>query len=478
MQRPDRPIAIIGAGIAGLTAAEFLRRRGVPHVLFEGGPKVAGLAESFHDPGGFSYDFGAHFITNRLAAAVGIGAQCRTVEHYGEAVFLNGRTYGYPLGLLRNPRFLAGGLMARLRRSKRARSGSAAEWFQSQYGTALAESVVLPLLEAWSGAPATELAASVGNKLQNSILRTLVLKSASSLLGRAVACGYSHEMPERPSVWHVYPEGGVSLLCKRLADGLGDTLRLNSPVQSIGVEAGRVDVVRVNGVEIPVSGVVSTAPLPVLAKLVTGSDCLEPLKRFRYRPMVFVNLRLEGRHLLADTMVWTPGKGFPFFRLTEAPRSMPWLAPAGKTIITADLGCEVGDPVWQMTDESLGELCLTHLESIIPDIRRRYLGCRALRTPIAYPVYLKSTEEERLRLEQGTGIKGLLSIGRNGEFSHLLMEDVYWRTLKKMRQFLTEVDVAAEPNPALGIFPERTASPPRRSADDPHHEARPRLSEN
>src|SRR4051812_18722594 len=77
MLRPDRPVAIIGAGIAGLTAAEFLRRRGIPHVLFEGGPKVAGLAESYHDPGGFSYDFGAHFITNRLAAAVGVGAQCR-----------------------------------------------------------------------------------------------------------------------------------------------------------------------------------------------------------------------------------------------------------------------------------------------------------------------------------------------------------------------------------------------------------------
>ena len=37
----------------------------------------------------------------------------------------------------------------------------------------------------------------------------------------------------------------------------------------------------------------------------------------------------------------------------------------------------------------------------------------------------------RLRFAAGTGVEGLWSFGRNGEFSHLLMEDVYWRTLRK-----------------------------------------------
>ena len=63
----NKPVAIIGAGIAGLTAANFLRRRGVPITLYEAGPKIAGLAQSYSDKDGFSYDFGAHFVTNRLA---------------------------------------------------------------------------------------------------------------------------------------------------------------------------------------------------------------------------------------------------------------------------------------------------------------------------------------------------------------------------------------------------------------------------
>jgi protoporphyrinogen oxidase len=183
---------------------------------------------------------------------------------------------------------------------------------------------------------------------------------------------------------------------------------------------------------------VSTAPVHILSRLVEGSDAVKPLARFRYRPMVLVNLRLEGRNLLPDVVLWTPERQYPFFRLTEAPGSMPWLAPAGKTMITVDIGCETTDPVWSMTEDQVVELCLEHLAAIIPDVRARYLGCRVLRTPIAYPVFLKSYEAERQALERSTGIEGLYSIGRNGEFAHILMEDIYWRTRRRMRELLSK----------------------------------------
>jgi protoporphyrinogen oxidase len=109
-----RPVAILGAGLAGVTAAAALRHRGVPVRLYEAGKRIAGLAASFKDKDGFSNDFGAHFITNRLAAAVGVGSRCQDVRHYGEAVLLRGKTYGYPFGLMRSPRFVVSGIAARL----------------------------------------------------------------------------------------------------------------------------------------------------------------------------------------------------------------------------------------------------------------------------------------------------------------------------------------------------------------------------
>ena len=63
-----------------------------------------------------------------------------------------------------------------------------------------------------------------------------------------------------------------------------------------------------------------------------------------------------------------------------------------------------------------------------------------MRTPIAHPVFFKEYEYERQALERSASVAGLYSIGRNGEFAHVLMEDVYWRTLAKMREVLAFLD--------------------------------------
>ena len=436
-----KPVAIIGAGIAGLTAANFLKRNGVPFVLYEGGKKIAGLATSFKDADGFTYDFGAHFITNRLAEAIGVGAECRLVKHYGEAVWLKGKTYNYPFGLMTIPRMSWSWVAQQVKSLRNGHTpGSAAEWFHKRYGSALADEVALPLLEAWSGAPAENLSPAVGDGLfGGSIAKTLYLKTAARLTGRAVACGYNREKPENPGVWHVYPNEGVSTLCEKLAEGLEDCIKLESPVEAIFVENEKVVSVRVKGEIHEVSAVISTAPANILAKLVKGTSALQSASQFRYRPMVFINMRFEGRGLLPDTVMWFPEKEFPFFRLTEAPLSMPWLAPEGKTIITVDIGCQKDDEIWSMDEQKLAELCLQHLTAIIPDAKERFIGSNVLRTQIAYPVFLNEYEPERQNFEHSTNIENLLSVGRNGEFSHMFMEDVYWRTEKKVRLLIDKM---------------------------------------
>jgi hypothetical protein len=91
-----------------------------------------------------------------------------------------------------------------------------------------------------------------------------------------------------------------------------------------------------------------------------------------------------------------------------------------------------------MSDEKLAEACLDGLCRIYPHLRGRYLGPGGmLKTPFAYPVYLSKYEERRRDFARSTSVDGLYSIGRNGEFAHLLMEDIYWRTLRRMN------DVAA-----------------------------------
>jgi hypothetical protein len=76
------------------------------------------------------------------------------------------------------------------------------------------------------------------------------------------------------------------------------------------------------------------------------------------------------------------------------------------------------------------------MADIVPDAADRFLGYNVLRTLISYPVYLNEYEEARRQFERSTNIENLLSIGRNGEFAHIFMEDVYWRTRKKVRSLI------------------------------------------
>jgi protoporphyrinogen oxidase len=348
-------------------------------------------------------------------------------------VWLDGRNVDYPAGLLRVPRYLRSALAERVRnRAEPARS--AAEWFRREYGPALADEIAIPLVEAWSGAPADQLSAAVADKIPGSIAATVGLRVAAKLTNRAVAIGYCREAPQSANVWHVYPERGVATVCARLAEDVTDSLRLESPVEKILVEDDRAVGVRVAGRDVPAAAVVSTAPINVLPRIVEGTDALEPYREFRFRPMVFVNLRFRGRGHLPQTVTWTPEPQHPFFRLTETPLSMPWLAPEGKTLITADIGAEVGDEHWAMDDDELGERCVATMLDVVPSARRDYLGCQVSRSTMAYPVFALEYEPARQRLATSVGVDRLVSIGRNGEFAHILMEDVYWRTVRRARQ--------------------------------------------
>src|SRR5439155_23298986 len=253
---------------------------------------------------------------------------------------------------MRSPRLLASAAVARTKRLiRRGPLRSAAEWYTAKYGRRLAEEVASPLTEAWSGVPATDLAASVGQKFASSIPRTLWLRLIGRLTKRVVSVGYCGTLPESPHVWHVYPEGGIGAVCERLAAEIRPQIQTRTPVEAIHVENERVVAVRAGGRDVAVSAVVSTAPVHVLAKLVHGTQRLAGFARFRYRPMVFVNLRFAGRGLLPDVVNWVPERSSPFFRLTETGTALPWLVPEGKTLITADIGCAVGDAMWTIGDE-------------------------------------------------------------------------------------------------------------------------------
>lgn len=431
-------IIVLGAGFAGISAVRYLREHGLDARIFEASSRIAGQAGSVRDESGFTCDVGVHITTNRLAASVGYSAKCERSPSYGESVRVNGRYSSYPFGLAMKPRYAVSAVGARAASVFGRPCVSAADWFRRSFGRALADEVALPLLEAWSGTPADRLSAEVGRKMPSSILRTMYLRLVARLVRRTVSVGYGRTLRDSTAVSHVYPTEGMGALCRHMIEPIEDTIELETPVEKIYVDEGRAVGVRAGGRDHEADVVVSTAPVHILPRLVEGSDALDGLESFRYRPMVFVNLMMNGRGLLPNAVVWTPESRFPFLRITETPLQTPSVAPEGKTIISADIGCTKGDEVWSLDDELLGQFCLEPLRELIPDVDDRYIGCRVVRTPMAYPVFDLEYEDRRLEFAKSTGIENLHSIGRNGEFDHLLLEDVFWRTRYRMRGVVEE----------------------------------------
>ncbi|KAF2477635.1 FAD/NAD(P)-binding domain-containing protein [Lindgomyces ingoldianus] len=62
--KPKLPVCIVGAGPAGLTAANRLEKKGLKAVLFEKQPEIGGKCQSYYDEKGIFHPLGAAFYSN------------------------------------------------------------------------------------------------------------------------------------------------------------------------------------------------------------------------------------------------------------------------------------------------------------------------------------------------------------------------------------------------------------------------------
>ncbi|MDJ0640414.1 MAG: FAD-dependent oxidoreductase [Paracoccaceae bacterium] len=131
--RASPRIAIIGAGLAGLTCARELAAQGIDPVIFDKGRGLGGRLSTRRAEGGFQFDHGARYLTARgedfaslLLAAETAGAVARWHVEEGEAVFV-----GIP-GMTGLAKFMADGLnirkAVRITHVREAEGGWRLEW--------------------------------------------------------------------------------------------------------------------------------------------------------------------------------------------------------------------------------------------------------------------------------------------------------------------------------------------------------------
>jgi len=263
-------IGIIGGGVAGLGCAYFLSARGHHVQVFEQAPVLGGLAGCF-DFDGLRVEKYYHFVcrddVDLIAMLADLGLQDELEWRAGKMKFFyRGRLYPFgtpwdlvrfrPLSLMGRIRFGMNVALSRSAKSwERYEPVTARDWLISQIGQEVYDVIWEPLLRIKFGPYYEQISASwVWHRIHR------VVRSRAHILAR-----------ERLG----FLKRGTDVLLNALIEALrrrGVIFHVSASVEAITAGADGVTGLTIGGEHRPFDTVISTAPLPILARLLPARE--------------------------------------------------------------------------------------------------------------------------------------------------------------------------------------------------------------
>jgi protoporphyrinogen oxidase len=225
-------------------------------------------------------------------------------------------------------------------------------------------------------------------------------------------------------VFH-YPRRGFGQIAEALARAATDAgarIQTSTAVASVRPLSSRVAVSTVDGDTVMAGHVLSTVPLPALARLARPrppESLLADADRLRFRAMVLVYLVHGGGRWTPYDAHYLPGPETPVTRLSE-PANYRLSAddPTDRTVLCAEIPCAVGDRVWTSGPDELAALVTAGLAATgLPEVR--LVGVQVRRLSHVYPVYEIGYARRLAGLDSwADGLDRVTTFGRLGLFAH------------------------------------------------------------
>jgi protoporphyrinogen oxidase len=425
-------VAVLGGGPAGLGAAWRLARSGKGSaVVFEQRESVGGNSGSFVLDG-IPVDFGSHRlhpscaprILDDLRALLGDGLLDR--PRHGR-IRLRGRWIHFPLKpvdlmVSLPPSFGAGVAADAARKVVRGRSVDGAETFASvlerNLGRTICRDFYFPYARKIWGVEPESISATQAYKRVSAGTIAKMARKALGLVPGLKAPGAGR---------FFYPRDGFGRISEAIAEAArasGAEVALGTTVREIRLGRPHLVVAERDGVarEVEADYVWSTIPLTVLARVARPSapdEALEAAARLRYRAMTLIYITLGAAQFTPYDAHYFPESAVRLTRLSEPKNYGARTEPADRTVLCAELPCEVGDAVWTASDEALGTLVRDDLARCGLPVRVPVLGVATRRLSHAYPIYLNGYESSFARLDAwASSLDRVLTFGRQGLFAH------------------------------------------------------------
>lgn len=339
-------ILIVGAGPTGLGAAWRLHELGHTNwLLVDRLPHVGGLAASFVDEHGFTWDVAVHvahshyhYVDRLMETVLPDGflhhERRAWVREYGAWV-----PYPFQYNFRHLPTAAREQCLEGLRSLKNrpvTKPGNFEEWIQGSFGAGIADHFMMPYnRKIWSTPPADMNCHWLGDRVPVVDLERVERNLRE---GRDdVAWGPNH-------LFQFPKTGGTGAIWRAMQDRLpAERIRLNTGLVSL--DAAKREARLSDGSTVRYDALISTIPLPHLARMVGRADVIEPVRRLRHTHVQVACVACEFPipPALADkTWIYCPEDQTIFYRVT--PFSI--FSPAHVPDVTKQCSflCEISTP--------------------------------------------------------------------------------------------------------------------------------------
>ncbi|MEW6535899.1 MAG: FAD-dependent oxidoreductase [Candidatus Auribacterota bacterium] len=427
-----KSVAILGGGVAGLTAARMLHQRCAISV-FEANDTIGGLCRTRQTPEGFLFDIGGGHIFHSIYPEIlnimleYAGGADNLLQHKRNTrIFMYDRFIQYPFenGLGDLPpgvRYdcLMGYINAWIEREKNGESdyNSFYDFIMRRFGSGIADHFMLPYnRKIWCTDPRNMSVDWIKNRVPQAPLEDVV----KSALGMNTE-GYKHQ-----STFYYPRKGGIQFFINALAEPFKDSIRTSTPVVSIAKD-GKSWLIN----DEKFDRVVSTIPLDVFCSLYEDAPksvlrCANDLSHISLLT-VLIGLKIPETKPYSWLYLPQEEQG-EANRLTYFTNYSAQLAPKGFSSVLVEATLSAGDA---------NSVTRQRVDTIVNDMIRIGLVKRSDIimidwdiVPYAYLVHDHAMTRNRDMIIQSLGDESIDFVGRFGSFRYYNMDQV----IKQVRE--------------------------------------------
>ncbi len=430
-----KPIVIIGAGPAGLTAAYELSRYGVPVVVLEADPHYVGGISRTVEQDGFRFDIGGHRFFSKSDEVEKLWEDILGDQFLHRPrksrILYGGKLYDYPLrafdalsklGVLEATRCVLSYGRASLFPNRNPRSFE--DWVCNRFGRRLFEIFFRTYTEKVWGMSCGDISADwAAQRIKGLSLRTAILHAFFPQKAKD---------PRAQSVKTLissfrYPRLGPGMMWEAARDKVianGGRVYMGLTVTGLArestgwlVQARSGDGTRQT---FEADHVISSAPVRDLIPAITppaSPAALAAANGLKYRDFLTVALVIRDRQQFDDNWIYIHEPEVQVGRIQNFKSWSPELIPTdGLNCLGLEYFCHEGDGLWSASDTELTTLATKELCALGLAEPSDILRGIVVRQPKAYPVYDEGYDERVavIRDAIARGYPGLHLVGRNG----------------------------------------------------------------